>query len=257
MRASAARPAASRSVRWRRRNADGYCRACSASIAASALAMALMKASLPMKPLRGLRLRLRDQVFGAAEADFQPHVVERPSKTARADRPAQAWSDRARDAAAACRTARPAAASAHGPCAGRRRRAASGGCVYPSSSVVMRGLGPGIHVFLRCVPMKQTWMAGTSPAMTAIALLHRALDRRGEVGLFPGEAAILVGRAAEMAVGRGAPVDRAVELERAADVGRASAGTARAGSFPASSRRPCRCRAVSTRTDIGSATPIA
>ena len=42
--------------------------------------MALTKPSLPMKPLRGLRLRLRDQMLGAAEADFQPHVVERLCK---------------------------------------------------------------------------------------------------------------------------------------------------------------------------------
>src|ERR1039458_7119208 len=52
--------------------------------------------------------------------------------------------------------------------------------------------------------------------------LHRAPDGVGEIGLFPGEAAVLVGRAAEMAVGRGAPVDRAAELEGAADIDRKS-----------------------------------
>src|ERR1035441_2434746 len=51
-------------------------------------------------------------------------------------------------------------------------------------------------------------------------LAHRALDGVGEIGLFPGEAAVLVGGAAEMAVGRGAPIDRAAELEGAADIGR-------------------------------------
>src|SRR5512141_2151040 len=65
-------------------------------------------------------------------------------------------------------------------------------------------------------------MPGTRPGMT-FKLFHRALDRGGEVGLFPGKAAVLLGRAAEMAVGRGAPVDRSVELERAADVGRGKA----------------------------------
>ena len=67
-------------------------------------------------------LGLIDQVLGAAEADFQPHIVDRRRKQARAGRRAPALRDRARCAAAACRTARPAAASAHDPCAGRRRR---------------------------------------------------------------------------------------------------------------------------------------
>ena len=75
-----------------------------------------------------VRLRLRDQMFGAAETDFQPHLVERNLRTTRADRRAPVWSDRARGAAELCRTARPAAASTHDPCAGRRRRAAIGRC---------------------------------------------------------------------------------------------------------------------------------
>src|SRR3954464_3398338 len=45
-----------------------------------------------------------------------------------------------------------------------------------------------------------------------------ASDVLHQVGLFPGEAAVLVRGAAEMAVGRRAPVDRTVKLERAADV---------------------------------------
>src|SRR5665213_2428087 len=40
-------------------------------------------------------------------------------------------------------------------------------------------------------------------------------DPAREVGLFPGEAAVLVGRASEMTVSRRAPVDRPVQLERA------------------------------------------
>src|SRR6185312_13816803 len=51
-------------------------------------------------------------------------------------------------------------------------------------------------------------------------LPDRAFDRPGEVGLLPGEAAVLVRRAAEMAVGCRAAVDRPVELERTADIGR-------------------------------------
>lgn len=48
----------------------------------------------------------------------------------------------------------------------------------------------------------------------------RALERFDEIGLLPGEAALIVGRAAEMAVGRGARVDRAVEIEMGADAAR-------------------------------------
>src|SRR5262249_44817553 len=50
-------------------------------------------------------------------------------------------------------------------------------------------------------------------------LPHRAANCGGEIGPFPGEAAVLVWRAAEMPVGRGALVDRSVELESATDVG--------------------------------------
>src|SRR5262249_8581406 len=51
-------------------------------------------------------------------------------------------------------------------------------------------------------------------------LAERALELADQVGLLPGEAAVLLGSAAEMAVSGGAPIDRPVELERAADVGR-------------------------------------
>ncbi len=53
----------------------------------------------------------------------------------------------------------------------------------------------------------------------------------------------LSGRAAEMAVGRGAAIDRPVELERAADVGRRQREDLAAGPSRACARRPCRCRA--------------
>ena len=45
--------------------------------------MALMKAVAADEAAVRMRLRLRDQMFGAAEADFQPHVVERLSNSAR------------------------------------------------------------------------------------------------------------------------------------------------------------------------------
>src|SRR3954470_19705612 len=66
-------------------------------------------------------------------------------------------------------------------------------------------------------------MAGTSPAMTWSNLnnsAQRALELIGEIRLFPREAAILVGSAAEVAVGGRAAIDGLVELQRAADVGR-------------------------------------
>src|SRR3954466_13867058 len=50
--------------------------------------------------------------------------------------------------------------------------------------------------------------------------LDRALELLDEIGLLPGEAAFIVGRTAEMTVGGGAGVDRAVEVEMAADAAR-------------------------------------
>src|ERR1700729_1529306 len=49
---------------------------------------------------------------------------------------------------------------------------------------------------------------------------HRALQRVGEVGLFPREPALIVRRTAEMTVGRGSRVDRLVEIEMLADAAR-------------------------------------
>src|SRR5689334_15256208 len=49
-------------------------------------------------------------------------------------------------------------------------------------------------------------------------LLHRAADGRSKIGLLPGEATVLLRRAAKMAIRRCAFVDWAVELERAANI---------------------------------------
>jgi hypothetical protein len=46
---------------------------------------------------------------------------------------------------------------------------------------VMPGLVPGIHVFSSSQHQSKTWMAGTSPAMTVIGLVHakwKPLHRR-------------------------------------------------------------------------------
>src|ERR1700712_5195478 len=51
-------------------------------------------------------------------------------------------------------------------------------------------------------------------------VLNRALQRLGEIGLFPRKTALIVRGAAEMAVGRGAGVDRPVEIEMGADAAR-------------------------------------
>src|SRR5690242_15256848 len=52
------------------------------------------------------------------------------------------------------------------------------------------------------------------------ALAEAALERVGEIRALPGEAAVLFGRATEMPVGRGAPIDRPIELQCAPDIGR-------------------------------------
>src|SRR4051794_22547461 len=50
--------------------------------------------------------------------------------------------------------------------------------------------------------------------------LNGALEHFGEVGLLPGEPALIVRRAAEMTVRRGARIDRLVEIEMLADAAR-------------------------------------
>ena len=59
-------------------------------------------------------LRLRDQMLGAAEADFEPHVIGAAEQRAQIGR-RRLGRDRARASAAACRTARPAAARSGWP----------------------------------------------------------------------------------------------------------------------------------------------
>src|SRR5260370_12450032 len=49
---------------------------------------------------------------------------------------------------------------------------------------------------------------------------HRALKHFGEVGLFPGEAALIVRRAAEMTIRRSPRINRPVEIEMLADAAR-------------------------------------
>ena len=55
--------------------------------------------------------------------------------------------------------------------------------------------------------------AGSAAARTPAHFAERRFDRVDEVGLLPGEAAILLRRAAEMAVGGGARIDRLVEAQ--------------------------------------------
>src|SRR4051794_18230783 len=69
----------------------------------------------------------------------------------------------------------------------------------------------------RCHPSR---LAEDGEHLRMTVVLNRALERFGEIGLFPGEAALIVGGAAEMAVGRGAGVDRPVEVEMGADAAR-------------------------------------
>ena len=45
--------------------------------------MPLTNGSQPMKPVRGSALRLRDQMLGAAEADFETDVVDGDGNSAR------------------------------------------------------------------------------------------------------------------------------------------------------------------------------
>jgi predicted MFS family arabinose efflux permease len=49
---------------------------------------------------------------------------------------------------------------------------------------VMPGLVPGIHVFLQ-LPQNETWMAGTSPAMTTDLAARELLDRHCAIGKTP------------------------------------------------------------------------
>ena len=246
-------PAARRAVRSRRRDAAGYCRACAPSIAASAFAMPLTNGSHADEAGARMALGLARSDARRRRSRFRAARRRPASETASRRSAAAVRRDRARAAAAASRTARPGAAAAHGPCAGRRRRA------RPSSRLRASCVMRGIRDAGACKSRRSA--ARARPSIGCRERLRRysnaLLSCVGEVGLLPGEAAVLVRRAAEMAVGRGAAVDRPVELERAADVGRASAG--RSPAAPSASLRSSTLPVpwVSTRSDIGSATPIA
>ena len=98
-----------------------------------------------------------------------------------------------------------AAGAAHAPCGARKTRRAE-------------------HA---CQRQKWTWR----PSMPRWTVLRcsstgspdRAPDFLCEVHLLPGEPAILVGGAAEVPVGGGPPIDRAIELQCAANIGRGEA----------------------------------
>src|SRR6202011_1001711 len=67
----------------------------------------------------------------------------------------------------------------------------------------------------RRIRKRANWRVGSYACKS-----HRALQRVGEVGLLPREPALIVRRAAEMAVGRGSRVNRLVEIEMLADAAR-------------------------------------
>src|SRR4051794_13883652 len=70
------------------------------------------------------------------------------------------------------------------------------------------------------IPLTRRFAATSPRKRGEVRASERALERLDQIGLFPGEAALVVGRAAEMAVGRGACVDRTVEVEMATDAAR-------------------------------------
>src|SRR5205085_1846701 len=70
-------------------------------------------------------------------------------------------------------------------------------------------------------------MAGTSARSASARAIRvrtvmsqRPFQSVAEIGLFPRKATVLVHRAAEMTVSGGAAIDRPVQLQRAADIGR-------------------------------------
>src|SRR5262249_29264876 len=58
------------------------------------------------------------------------------------------------------------------------------------------------------------------PQLRRTGSAYRAEQRIDQIGLFPGEAAVGVGRTAEVAVRRGACIDRPIEAEMLADAAR-------------------------------------
>src|SRR5581483_10129907 len=95
-----------------------------------------------------------------------------------------------------------------------------------SLSPFLRGEGWGEGLFRRTLlveapPHPPRKSAATSPRRRGeVKKSHRTLQLIDEVGPLPREAAVLFGGTAEMTIGRGAVVDRPIQLQRAADVGR-------------------------------------
>src|SRR3954470_7373771 len=111
---------------------------------------------------------------------------------------------------------------------GERATAASGRRLELGTPMLRSGYGEG-QTHERCVysdlsPLTRIASCDAIPPLPAGGerweRSNRALERLDEVGLLPGEAALIVRRAAEMAVGRGARIDRAVEVEMGADTAR-------------------------------------
>ena len=174
--------------------------------------MPLTKGSQPMKPTSGFSRARREQMLAAAEADLQPDARDRPRKQR-----AQVGEVAGAGSTASARQQRLEQAGLRG--AQRLALAAAEeGAVARSAAPVMR-LAP----------------------QAATACLS-AVD---EVGLLPGEAAVRVRLAAEMAVGRGRGVDRLVEVEVLADAARRQVhDLLSASSSLASSTWPVPCRST-------------
>src|SRR5208282_909995 len=98
----------------------------------------------------------------------------------------------------------------------------NGFCLPYSARVAIR---PGISISAMAISRRPKSASEMSLTLWSAVMkwesLECALQLIGEIGLLPGEAAIGVGRAAEMAVGGGARVDRPVELQMGADAARA------------------------------------
>src|SRR5258708_38719452 len=94
------------------------------------------------------------------------------------------------------------------------------GCIRKYRDSDVRGASPS-PAALRTM-LRIAGYAATSPRKRGEVRKksHRALQHFGEVGLFPGEAALIVRRAAEIAVGRGPRINRPVEIEMLADAAR-------------------------------------
>src|SRR6185312_3801886 len=80
---------------------------------------------------------------------------------------------------------------------------------------------PGISVSAMLISLRPQSASLISATLKSSAISEGSLQRGGNVGLFPREATIRFRRAAKMAVGYGARVDRLVEGELRANAARA------------------------------------